>query len=61
VIAIFDSGSWGHEVLPWRHLPNGTLVIVHDPTRGGGGPDGSLRCYLAGRVRDGKVETWSTI
>jgi hypothetical protein len=60
VIAIFDGSVWG-EKEPFAHLKPGTLVIAEDPTRGGGGPDGPIRCYLTGRVNsEHTVENWRT-
>jgi hypothetical protein len=61
MVLVLGPDAWGMDPLPWKVLPDGTLVIVLDPTRGGGGPDGPIRCYKAGRVREGKVSEWRDV
>jgi hypothetical protein len=61
VVVILPAWAWGAETPPWSTLANGTLVVMTDPTRGGGGPDGPIHCYLVGRVFAGKVEEWRSI
>jgi hypothetical protein len=61
VIVILGPEAWGMSPLPWTALPDGTLVVVLDPTRGGGSPAGPIRCYKAGRVREGTVENWRDV
>lgn len=61
VVVVSALQAWGHEPPPWSNLPDGTLVIATDPTRGGGSPSGILYCYLAGRVYGGKVEEWKAV
>ena len=61
MVVLLPAAAWGDLVSPWKGLPDHTLVIVVDPTRGGGGPGGPITCYLAGRVYDGRVEEWTTV
>jgi hypothetical protein len=61
MVVLCDPYAWGDVPPPWAKLPDHTLVIVIDPTRGGAGPGGIVRCYLAGRVYGGKVEDWKAV
>lgn len=61
VVVVPAIEAWGRVPPPWATLPNGTLVVATDPTRGGGGPDGPINCYLVGRVYEGKVEEWRAV
>lgn len=61
MIVLLPATAWGHKDAPWMGLPEHTLVIIADPTRGGGGPSGPLVCYLAGRVFEGKIAEWRNV
>jgi hypothetical protein len=61
-IVILDSYAWIDLRKTAKQYPTGTLLIVVDPTRSAGGPDGPVHSYLiARRLEDGSTSDWKSI
>lgn len=62
MIVIHDESAWAAKTPPWKKMPNGTLVVVVDPTASGSTGDGAkIIVYLCGRVTGGKVLSWRRV
>jgi hypothetical protein len=57
-VVVFGSLAWALSPPPWKNLPDGTLVVVEDGTRGYGGAGWVGACHKIGRCINGDVKEW---